>query len=212
MKENLFITYEKNTIGEVKGFIDEKTGEPWFYASKVCDCLKLKNSRESIRKIREKHIRYGDKIDGVTIRDIVIIDSLGKRNRATIINESVLYELIFQSQTKKAFEFQQWIFKEVLPELRKRGEYRMQGKLIRRSLTDTIKTEICEKTDNENEKKFAYSNFTKMIYKKMDLKSPVERGNLPTGIQEKLAHYENLVSALIAEGKSYGEIKTLIFE
>lgn len=42
------------TIGEIKGFINDKTGEPWFLAGKVCDCLKLKNSSESLRKLQEK--------------------------------------------------------------------------------------------------------------------------------------------------------------
>jgi len=211
MKESYLISYQNKNIGEVKGFVDEK-GEPWFYASKVCDCLKLKNSSESIRKIRERHNQYGDKIDGITIREVVGIDSSGKRNRFTVINESVLYELIFHSTTKKAFEFQQWVFNEVLPALRKHGEYRMQGKLIRRSLTDTIKTEIAEKTDNLNEKRFCYSNFSKLINKSLGLPDKVDRNSLDDETLEKLARRENLIQSMIAEGKNYNEIKKLIFE
>lgn len=209
MKESLTITYNNTEIGELRGFIDEH-GEPWFFAGKVCDCLKLKNSSESIRKIKEKHLRYGDKIDGVTIREVVIKDSLGRKNRSVIINETVLYELIFQSQTEKAFKFQQWVFTEVLPALRKRGEYRMNGKLIRRSLTDVIKTEICEKTESVNEKRFAYKNYTNLIYKSLGLKTPVDRDSLPEENLEKIAKKENLVSLLIQDGKSYNQIKDII--
>lgn len=206
---NNLIIFKNEMIGEIKGFIDEK-GEPWFLAGKVCDCLKLKNSRESIRKLKEKHLRYRDKIDGVSKRDIVITDSLGRKNKATIINERLLYELIFQSQTEKAFIFQQWVFGEVLPSLRKRGEYRMQGKLIRRSLTDTIKTEIVEKSESINEKKFAYSNFTKLVYKSLGLAHTVDRNTLSAEMLEKIAKRENLTAALVNEGKTYSQVKDFL--
>lgn len=178
MNADNLIKFENETIGEIKGFINDKTGEPWFLAGKVCDCLKLKNSSESLRKLKEKHLKFGDKIDGVTIREIVITDSLGRKNRAKIINEQLLYEMIFQSQTKKAFEFQQWVCGEVLPSLRKHGEYRMNGKLIRRSLTDTIKEEICDKTDDVNVKHFVYSNFSRLINKSLGLPHNVDRSSL----------------------------------
>lgn len=209
MKETYLISYQNKNIGEVKGFIDDK-GEPWFYASKVCDCLKLKNSSESIRKIRERHNQYGDKIDGITVREVVGLDSTGRKNRFTVINESILYELIFQSTTKKAFEFQQWVLGEVLPALRKHGEYRMEGKLIRRRLTDTIKTEIVDKSENQNEKKFCYSNFSKLINHSLGLSDKVDRNSLDDEMLERIARRENLVQSMVAEGKSYQQIKQII--
>lgn len=208
MKESLTITYNNTEIGELRGFIDEH-GEPWFFAGKVCDCLKIKNSREAVRKLKEKHLQYGDKIEGVMKRDI-LIQTAGGKQKTTVINENLLYELIFQSRTEKAFKFQQWVFTEVLPALRKRGEYRMNGKLIRRSLTDVIKTEICEKTESVNEKKFAYKNYTNLIYKSLGLKPPVDRDSLPEEILEKIAKKENLVSLLIQDGKGYNQIKDII--
>lgn len=208
MKESLTITYNNTEIGELRGFIDEH-GEPWFFAGKVCDCLKIKNSREAVRKLKEKHLQYGDKIEGVMKRDI-LIQTAGGKQKTTVINENLLYELIFQSRTEKAFKFQQWVFTEVLPALRKRGEYRMNGKLIRRSLTDVIKTEICEKTESVNEKKFAYKNYTNLIYKSLGLKPPVDRDSLQEEILEKIAKKENLVSLLIQDGKGYNQIKDII--
>lgn len=175
-------------------------------AGKVCDCLKLKNSRESIRKIREKHERFGDHIKGVTIRDI-LIETKGGKQRVTIIHESILYELIFQSQTQKAFAFQQWVFGEVLPSLRKHGEYRMQGKLLRRSLTDTIK----DSGENDRMHGFGYSNYSKMINKSLGLPDKVNRDELSDEVLEKIAIRENLVTALINEGKSFDQIKQFIF-
>ena len=155
-------------------------------------------------------MKFGDKIDGVSIREVVITDSLGRKNRAKIINEKLLYELIFQSQTQKAFVFQQWVFGEVLPSLRKHGEYRMNGKLLRRSLTDTIRDEIINKSESENVRKFAYSNFSKMINKSLGLPDKVNRDELPDEMLERIARRENLVQSLISEGKTYQQIKSFI--
>lgn len=211
MNADKLIKFENETIGEIKGFIDEKTGEPWFLAGKVCDCLKIKNSRDALKGIEERHLRFGDKIKGVGI-SYVLLKSAGGTQKTAIISEKILYELIFRSNTKKAFEFQQWVYGEVLPSLRKHGEYRMNGKLIRRSLTDTIKEEICDKTDDVNVKRFAYSNFSRLINKSLGLPHNVDRNSLDETMLEKVARKENLVKALIEEGKQYGEIKDFILK
>ena len=211
MNADKLIKFENETIGEIKGFIDEKTGEPWFLAGKVCDCLKIKNSRDALKGIEERHLRFGDKIKGVGI-SYVLLKSAGGTQKTAIISEKILYELIFRSNTKKAFEFQQWVYGEVLPSLRKHGEYRMNGKLIRRSLTDTIKEEICDKTDDVNVKRFAYSNFSRLINKSLGLPHNVDRSSLDETMLEKVARKENLVKALIEEGKQYGEIKDFILK
>jgi prophage antirepressor-like protein len=193
MKKEELITFSNPTLGELRGVFIE--GEPWFLASEVCECLNLKNPRESLRKIREKHSRYGDEIKGVTIRDI-LLNTTGGKQKANIINESILYELIFQSQTKNAFAFQQWVFKEVLPSLRKHGEYRMGGKLIRRTLTDTIK----DSGENERMHGFGYSTYSSLINKSLGLPAKVDRNTLDDESLNKVAKREDLVRTLIAEG------------
>ena len=143
------------------------------------------------------------------VRNITLQD--GKNHtQVTIIPESWLYELIFASRKQSAIVFRAWVTHEVLPSLRKHGEYRMEGKLIRRELTDVIKKEIVDKTDNQNVKKFAYCNYTKMIIKSLGLEG-LARNDMTSEQLEQLAHRENLVSALINEGKSYEQIKQFIF-
>lgn len=158
----------------------------------------------------EGKYQSGDKIEGV---DIVypLIQTRGGKQRVAVVSEKILYELIFQSRTEKAFLFQQWVFTEVLPSIRKTGEFRTERKLIRRSLTDTIKTEVCDKTDNPNVKKFSYSTFTAMINKSLGLPAKIgDRDDLPLEVQIKLAKREEVVRSLIDEGKSYHEIKRII--
>lgn len=129
METKDIITFYQDGIGELRGFLDAKTQEPWFFAGKVCDCLKLKNSSKVLGDLKQKHLRFGDKIEGVSIRYPLVKTNGGVQKVATI-NESLLYELIFQSRTEKAFIFQQWVLSEVLPSLRKHGSYRRTRKMF----------------------------------------------------------------------------------
>ena len=210
MESKNIISFYQDEIGELRGFLDEKTQEPWFFAGKVCKCLKLDNSSKELSRLKENHLRFGDKLDGVAIRYLMVSDNLGRKQKTAVINEALMYELIFHSRTEKAFLFRQWVFKEVLPELRKHGSYCTTRKLIRRSLTDTIKSEIVDKSDNPNAK-FSYSTFTAMVNKSLGLPVKIgDRDDLPLETQVKLAKREEVVRSLIDEGKSYQEIKRII--
>ena len=207
MDSKQIITFSNPMIGELRGFLDEKTQEPWFFAGKVCDCLKIKNSNDALKGIEERHLKYGDKIKGVGI-SYTFIKTLKGTQKVNIISERILYELIFRSNTQKAFEFQNWVWGEVLPALRKHGEYRMEGKLIRRSFTDTVK----DSKENERMHGHAYSNYTVLINKSLGLGNKVDRNTLSDEMLEKIAKKEDLVRCMIADGKQYGEIKAFLLE
>lgn len=82
----------------------------------------------------------------------------------------------------------------------------MQGKLLRRSLTDAIK----DSGENERMHGFGYSTYSIMINKSLGLPSKVDRDSLSSELLEKIARRENLVQSLIAEGKTYQQIKSFI--
>ena len=50
-------------------------------------------------------------------------DTLGISHQAIMIPESDVYRLIFGSELQSAEEFKDWVFEDVLPKLRKHGEY-----------------------------------------------------------------------------------------
>lgn len=209
MKSEQLVKFENPVFGEITGYIDE-SGEPWFLAGNVCRCLGIKNTAQAIESIIQEHNDHQDKIRGIYITYISLLDAQNHHQKVYAITENILYELVFKSRKKKAFEFRQWVFREVLPALRKHGEYRMNGKLIRRSLTDAIKEEIVDKSDSPNAK-FAYSNFSKLVNKSLGLEQKSDRSELSDDMLEKIARRENLVQALISEGKTYGEIKDILF-
>lgn len=90
----------------------EISGEPWFVGKDVATALGYTNSRDAIAT----HVFADDK-------GVESIDTLGGRQKMTIINESGLYALVFGSRLKIAKEFKHWVTSEVLPSIRKTGGY-----------------------------------------------------------------------------------------
>lgn len=64
----------------------------------------------------KKHIMDEDKL-------VCQIDSAGQKRDVTVINESGLYALIFGSKLESAKRFKHWVTSEVLPAIRKTGDY-----------------------------------------------------------------------------------------
>jgi prophage antirepressor-like protein len=95
-------------------------GEPWFVAKDVCDLLGLKKGRNSVALLRDSE--KGAHTMGVRSENGVIQD-----REMTIVNESGLYSLIFQSRKPAAQDFRYWVTSEVLPAIRKYGRYEVPG-------------------------------------------------------------------------------------
>jgi prophage antirepressor-like protein len=84
-------------------------GEPWWVAKDVCDVLGYKNPSKAI----------GDHLEEDERSNV----SLGRQGKANIINESGLYSLIVRSNKPQAKVFRKWVTSEVLPAIRKTGQY-----------------------------------------------------------------------------------------
>lgn len=69
------------------------------------------------------HVDTEDKIMGSQNATPYIIDSIGRKQYPTFINESGVYSLIFSSKMPKAKDFKHWVTSEVLPSIRKTGSY-----------------------------------------------------------------------------------------
>jgi len=204
MKSDNLITFSNKEIGEIRGFMKE--GEPWFLAGQVCRTLGIKNASKAVADVKERFSIAG--VDGITSSYIMLEDSMGRKQDNLIIPEPFLYDLIFRSRKQKALRFSAWITTEVLPSLRKHGEYRMQGKLIRKELTESI----IFYGENERQHGHGFSNYSKLINKSLLLPPKNNRDSLAPEALEKIAHRENLVSALLQEGKTYSDIKIVLEE
>lgn len=91
--------------------------EPYFVGKDVTEILSYSNTRKALTD----HVDDEDKMDGVTIRD-----SIGRNQKPVLINESGLYSLVLSSKLPSAKKFKRWVTSEVLPSLRKTGQYQVK--------------------------------------------------------------------------------------
>jgi prophage antirepressor-like protein len=95
----------------VRAIIDER-GEPLFVLADLCAALGIGNSRMVAQRLHP---------DGVSLADV--IDSMGRTQRATVVTESGMYEVVLRSDSPRAVPFRQWVTTEVLPSIRRTGSY-----------------------------------------------------------------------------------------
>lgn len=86
-------------------------GMPWFVAKDVGDILGLTNVRMSLQNLDED-----EKLTSLLLTS-------GQNRKTWFINESGLYNLIFQSRKPEAKTFRKWVTSEVLPAIRQTGSY-----------------------------------------------------------------------------------------
>lgn len=106
--------FENAEFGQVRTVTIEN--EPWFVGKDVADNLGYQNGSRDINR----HVEADDRIKEM------VFD--GTQNKETIlINESGLYALIFGSKLESAKRFKHWVTSEVLPTIRKTGQYQMSN-------------------------------------------------------------------------------------
>ena len=103
------IPFDFNGI-EVRTIID-KDGNPWWVARDVCVALGIQISGRTFSNLKPDEKRY------------VNLGTPGEEQIIRIISESGFYTLIIRSNKPKAEPFRRWIFREILPSIRKTGYY-----------------------------------------------------------------------------------------
>lgn len=88
-------------------------GMPWFVGKDVAEALGYAKSRNAIAA----HVDEDDALKRG------VMDSLGREQTITFINESGLYSLILSSKLPGAKKFKRWVTSEVLPAIRREGAY-----------------------------------------------------------------------------------------
>lgn len=85
--------------------------EPLFCLTDVCNVLSVSRTSRLLREL-----------DSKGMADCHILTN-GGTQKLKFINEPNLYRIIFRSNKKEALSFQNWVFSEVLPSIRKTGSY-----------------------------------------------------------------------------------------
>lgn len=122
------MSFDKKTIRIVGTYEN-----PWFVVKDICKILGIQNNRDVIKLIPDKW------------KSNKFLPSLGGNQNTSIINEAGLYKLIMRSNKPIAQKFQEVVCEEILPTLRKKGEYKIQ------SIIDKVKELEDEKVQLEEE-------------------------------------------------------------
>lgn len=88
--------------------------DPEWVAKDVCDVLGINNPSQALSD-------FDDDEKGITE-----IDTLGGRQKVLTVTEPGLYKLVTRSQKPNAKGFSRWVFKEVLPSIRRTGSYSLR--------------------------------------------------------------------------------------
>lgn len=108
--QNEIKIFNNPEFGEIRTVMIE--GEPWFVGKDVCRALGYADTYSGVRKNVDAEDKRG-----------CPVGSTSGTQETTVINESGLYSLIFGSKLESAKKFKRWVTSEVLPSIRKTGEY-----------------------------------------------------------------------------------------
>lgn len=158
----------------------EKDGEFWWVRKDVCAVLGL----------TEPH-RVAARLDEDERTQSTVIDSMGREQKTTVINEAGLYNVILRSDKPEAKNFKRWVTHEVLPTIRKHGAYLTPGTLEAAILNPDTMIQLCQqlKSEQEKNKKLEAVNTTltvenQIMAPKAEYFDELVDRNLLTGIRE----------------------------
>jgi len=96
---------------------------PLFVANDIGALLGIKNVKDAVSKF-EDYKKLG----------VDIADPHGRLQTTTVLTEAGLYSLILKSKKPVAREFEKWVLTEVLPTIRRTGNFNLQGNIEKQQL------------------------------------------------------------------------------
>ena len=135
--------------------------EPWFVAKDICDILELSNITNALKNIPEKWM------------SLKLLRSSYNSQNMNIISEAAVYKLIMRSNKPIAQKFQEVVCEDILPNLRKKGEYKIQSIIDRNKILEEEKLKIEEeklRIDEENKRLEEEKKLNEMRIKQLENK------------------------------------------
>lgn len=142
--------------------------KPEWVAQDICKVLDI--DRTQIRRLESYQ------------KGVCIIHTLGGNQEMATVTEAGLYALIFTSRKPIAKDFQRWVFEEVLPSIRKTGQYSVTQSPALGAYQQRVK----EMFDPKNKVKDGYwcvlhESANLLIWIETQTKYPVDKADLLDG-------------------------------
>lgn len=103
--------FENTEFGQVRTI--EISGEPMFCLLDVCKSLEIKNATDVLKRLEDD--------------EVTRLNLGGQAGITNFATESGLYAVILRSDKPNAKKFRRWITSEVIPSIRKTGEYKVKA-------------------------------------------------------------------------------------
>lgn len=107
--KNEIEVFASEEFGDIRTVIID--GEPWFSGKDVACALGYSNPQKAIRD----HVDFEDR----TVNDSFTVNG----TKVILVNESGMYALILSSKLPSAKKFKRWVTSEVLPTIRRTGQF-----------------------------------------------------------------------------------------
>jgi prophage antirepressor-like protein len=136
--ENNHVTFDFETKPGQKIKIVGTFDDPYFCGKDVCTILEYKDVKDALQNhVKPKYKKdlktIVDELEGVSpsnsITTISSIEPSYHAGKAVYINEPGLYALIMKSRTSFAETFQDFVYEQILPSIRKRGRFQLEQQL-----------------------------------------------------------------------------------
>jgi len=95
---------------------------PHFVAADVCKVLEIQNPASAVADFAANEVGI-DQIYTNYSLGVTNVTDVQRSQEVLVVTETGLYRLIFRSDKPSARQFQDWVFSEVLPSIRKTGQY-----------------------------------------------------------------------------------------
>lgn len=140
MTENVVTTssfalqvFSCSRFGDIR--IVMRDDQPWFVAKDVAACIDHSNATKMCDLCRDKDKIVVD-VEELKTNDLLVLGNRG----LTCISESGLYRILAKCNLPKCEPFENWVFDEVLPSIRKNGAYFSPDAMqyVMMQVTDTV--------------------------------------------------------------------------
>ena len=103
--------------------IIEISGETWWVLKDVCNVLGISHINDTVKRLDEDEVGQTE-----------VIDSMGRKQTAYVVNESGIYSVILRSDKPQAKSFRRWVTHNVLPEIHRTGGFnRINTEILKNS-------------------------------------------------------------------------------
>lgn len=133
------IPFQYNTA-EVRVVTDD-LGETWFVAADLCAVLQHSNSRKALERLDADE------------KGVTTVYTLGGNQEMAVVNESGMYHLIMTSRKPEAQPFRKWVTSEVIPSIRKTGQYAHELATITPEQQNALQQIVARKSADDGRKR-----------------------------------------------------------